>query len=194
MSSIGALSEPERVSRLAPAPSASDRVLVHDAQSGCEQSFVMLVERHQQSLSLYLHALDPDLGADAAQDALLRARHNLPQLRDGTVFRAWLFRIGARLLVDLQRQRTRRWRRYLPLAWVEPGSSRLPWHAVSTHPDLASQVADRDEITRVLHTLSDTDRTVLLLRHLGGCSAREIGELLDLSSGATQRQLNRAEH
>ncbi len=80
------------------APEAQDAYLVARAQDGYLDAFELLVERY--AAAAYRVALrlsgDHHDAQDIAQEALTAAWENLDQLRDGSVFSTWLYRIVTR--------------------------------------------------------------------------------------------------
>ena len=110
---------------------------VHDvtqAQSGDEQAFRRLVERHSRGvfqLAFRLTGSEPD-AEDIVQDAFLKAYRELRRFESRSSFRTWLHRITVNCSYDLLRQRPRHKAESLDAeeggggGRAEPGSSRRP--------------------------------------------------------------------
>jgi RNA polymerase sigma factor (sigma-70 family) len=58
--------------------------------------------------------------------------------------------------------------------------------------ELATDAANRIDLSRVLHTLSERERELIALRYGADLTARQIGELLDLRTNAVEVALHRA--
>ena len=82
---------------------------VTQAQSGDEQAFRRLVERHSRGvfqLAFRLTGSEPD-AEDVVQDAFLKAYRELRRFEARSSFRTWLHRITVNCSYDLLRQRPR---------------------------------------------------------------------------------------
>src|SRR3954452_8020108 len=79
-----------------------DELLVREAQRGERAALELLVRRHQRALfALCLRYVgSPDEAADLVQRSFMRAMAKLAELRDPSVFRGWLLRIGAHLALN----------------------------------------------------------------------------------------------
>ena len=99
---------------------------------------------------------DPDAAEDLAQEAFVRLLDR--DLPDGEI-RPWLFVVAG----NLARDRARKLKRRRRLLEEHPPSPSVP-----ELPERAAERAERIEIVRgVLATLSDRDRTILLMREEG---------------------------
>jgi RNA polymerase sigma factor (sigma-70 family) len=155
----------------------SDGELVAAAQAGSPHAFDRLLARHYATLLALLRSRDSDHADDAAQEAVILALRHLDHLVDHHAFRAWLLRIGCRCLADLQRRHARHAARCIAF-------ERLPHlHPAATETGLTDDVDERQLVRQTLAGLRADERVVLLLRHVAGYSARELGHLL----GAVRR-------
>ncbi len=92
-----------------PADETPDETLVKQAQRGDRGALDQLVRRHQRTLfALCLrYVRDGDEAADLVQRSFVRAMTSLAELRDASVFRSWLLRIGAHLALNHIRDNAR---------------------------------------------------------------------------------------
>jgi RNA polymerase sigma-70 factor (ECF subfamily) len=157
-------------------------VLVERARRGDREAFSVLaggaVDRLYAIARLILR--DAELAEDATQEALVRAWHDLPSLRDVERFDAWLYRLIVRASADVGRHR-RRWRTEVTALRSEPAE-----------PDRASELADRDQLERGLRRLNDAQRTILVLHFHLGLSPREAADALDIPVGTAKSRLHYA--
>jgi RNA polymerase sigma-70 factor, ECF subfamily len=114
---------------------------------------------------------------DAAQDALIRAWRELPNLRDTKAWPAWLRAITVRTSIDMARRR-----RPSPLGEVRPA-----WG-----PDPSVEIASRDAIDRALAELRPEDRAILALRYYVDLEVPDVAVALGLPLGTAKSRLNRA--
>jgi RNA polymerase sigma-70 factor (ECF subfamily) len=93
----------------APSNDIPDDDLVRRSQRGDRAALELLVRRHQRALfALCLRYVgSPDEAADLVQRSFLRVMAKLGELRDPSVFRGWLLRIGAHLALNHIRDHAR---------------------------------------------------------------------------------------
>jgi RNA polymerase sigma-70 factor (ECF subfamily) len=89
---------------------SADAALVAAARGGDRRAFASLVERHYPTLlaTCRRSAGDPDVAADAAQEAVVAALLGLEALRRDERFGAWLIGIGLNLCRRRLREGARR--------------------------------------------------------------------------------------
>jgi len=161
--------------------SAQDQLLVVRCQLGEPGAQRALVERWYVELRSYARALNQDEAAadDACQDAWIDALRGLPKLRDPSSFRAWLFRVARRRLVDGQRSGAREARKRSSL-----GHAALPVESAVDFEQL--------DLERGLAQLQPNEREVLLLVHARGLTYAEAAEVLGVPLGTIRSRLHRA--
>lgn len=136
-----------------------------------------LYGEHHAPLVRYLARLsgDPELAADAAQEAFVRLAERPP--RDERDLRGWLFRVGTNLVRDAWRSDRRRTR-----LLAESGDA--PAGAAFAAPDAAAERAElRRVVGRALQALSPRDRQILLMRE-EGFTHREIAAAVGTTTGS----------
>src|SRR2546429_6986616 len=85
---------------------AEEHALVASAQRGDRPAFAVLVERYWERLYRWLYHLTHNRHAaeDLSQEAFLKALAGLESFRDGSNFKAWLFRIAYNGFVNQARK------------------------------------------------------------------------------------------
>src|SRR3954447_15345304 len=120
------------------------------------EDFERLYDEHAQALYGFLAyrtgnpALAEDLLADTFEKAL-RARRRFDPRKGST--KTWLYSIALNALRDQMRRR----------AAADRASDQLAAPDAGEAPDAADAVAQRDELTRALATLTDEEREVVAL-------------------------------
>jgi RNA polymerase sigma-70 factor (ECF subfamily) len=158
------------------------RQLVEQARQGDRDAYEALASAAFHGLYALAHRIlrDADRTDEAVQECLIRAWRQLPRLRDPDRFDAWL----RRLLVNACHDESRRARRR---------SHETPVLAVDlarpSGRDASADLADRDELERGFRRLSVEQRTVLVMTHYLGMTAREVAETLDIPVGTAQSRL-----
>lgn len=153
---------------------------------GDDRAFQLLVERHQNRIYGFLVGMvrDSDVADDLFQDTFVRVIHAL-QHRRGSYenqgrFAAWVLRIARNVALDYLRRR-RKW-------WDSDNRSDndgRPWEALPDEgPNALERVETEDEsrwLDACIAELPPEQREVLLLRHDGELTFREIAQLTDCS-------------
>ncbi|MGL5859422.1 MAG: RNA polymerase sigma factor ShbA [Angustibacter sp.] len=130
-----------------------------------------------------------DAADDAAQEACIAVLTALPRYEDsGAPFEAFVYRIAARKVADVQRAAIRR-----------PQPSELVIDVLDEDADPApgpEDLAIRDvaaaQARRLLDQLPTTQREILTLRVAGGWSTEETARALGMSAGAVRVAQHRA--
>jgi RNA polymerase sigma factor (sigma-70 family) len=146
------------------------------------RAFTALYRHHQEDVLRFCQALlrDPDDAREAANStwaAMWSARHAAE--RD-IPLRPWLFRIAHNEAIDILRRR--RTHEELDLAMPAPDDTAAD---AELHERLATLRAD-------LLTLTDHQRTALVLRAMSGLGHEEIATVLDVSPGAAKQTIYEA--
>jgi RNA polymerase sigma-70 factor (ECF subfamily) len=155
-----------------------------------------LVDRYAGRVYGLLYRLTgrPDAAEELVQETFLRVVRTIEQYEHAGRFEAWLFRIAANLARDRFRKRKRRGETVSLDQTPHPGTPRVDELAGDSR-DPAQQVVAAEERARLeaaLQRLNDPEREILLLRHHGELSFREIAELLDIPLGTALARAHRA--
>lgn len=165
--------------------------LVKRAQKGDQTAFRALVERYQQYVyTLALGMLSsPQDAEDAAQEAFLSAWRGLPKFRMEAKFSTWLYRLTVNAATDLLRRRKKTQGQVsveeAPVAVTTPDPGPTPEEAAERRERQAA-------VQQALMQLSQSHRTILLLREVEGLDYQEIGAALHLPPGTVRSRLARA--
>jgi RNA polymerase sigma-70 factor (ECF subfamily) len=155
-----------------------------------------LVEEGDRLYALALRTTrDPDLAADAVQEAFASALEKAHDFRGEARPGTWLHRIVFNKSIDLLRRR----RRDQPLPEAEPDQltsedDRLA-HGSSwarAPDDVLLGVETRAALDRALEELTPLQRAVFELKEAEGRPTQEVAEILDLTPGAVRVHLHRA--
>ena len=144
-----------------------------------------LFAEHYDPLYRYLVRLtgDPELAADAAQEAFVRLVERRPE---GFQIRGWLYRVATNVVRDDARVRRRR--AELLLEAVD----RVPVGEAPPDPEKELEVKQtRHRVRGALEALSARDRTVLLMRE-EGFSHQEIAEAVGTTTKSVGTMVARA--
>ena len=177
----------------------AERQLVRLAQSGNHGAYEELVRIHQPRLLAVIGGImrrNEDV-EDVAQQALLKAYLSLPRFDLRSAFGTWLYKIAVNECWDYFRKRKVR-----PLVY-EADLSEEQIHQLEALPeekpggaprasDAAKRTEQRDMLDRLLAELDEQDRTMLVMKEVGGFTVDEIGDVLGLNVNTVKVRLFRA--
>jgi len=156
---------------------ASDEELVGRLVDGDELALRELLRRYERPLShfIYRHTGGRDV-EDLYQDTWLRVTQHAARFDRSRRFSTWLFQIAVNLCRD--------WHRRPP-----PDPARLP--DGSAHDDRPAAEARIDSV-RLLATLPELQREVVLLRYYQDLTEDEVAQILDCPKGTVKSRLHNA--
>ena len=173
--------------------------LLERIERGDHASVNSLLERHRDYLKHFLEArmevplrrrVDP---SDVIQETFLVANQRLADFieRRPTTFRLWLRRKAFERLVELRRKHFAKKRAVGRDVQLE--SALIVRSFSRERPSRRLQRRETSEqIQQVLEQLADSDREMLLLRHVEGLTNAEIANLLDIEPKTASKRYGRA--
>lgn len=175
----------------------AERQLVRRAQAGDQSAFEELVRIHQQRVLAAVGGIlrrHEDI-EDVAQQALVKAYFSLKRFDQRSAFGTWLYKIAVNECWDYFRKKKVR-----PLVY-EANLSEEQLRQMEGMPDVrdgglrggaARRTEQRDLLDRLLEELDEKDRTMLVMKEVGGFTVEEIGDVLDLNVNTVKVRLFRA--
>jgi RNA polymerase sigma factor (sigma-70 family) len=163
----------------------SDGELMQAVQGGDLSQLGLLFERYHVAVYRYCLRMTskPDLSEDMVQEAFTRVLKYARTFREGTNFRAWMFRVARNVCND----HFRKYRRETPLEEPEARASAEP---------LVAETLEREEdlgrLRVALEQLPEDRRELLILSRFERRKYDEIAQLLDCSVGAVKVRVHRA--
>lgn len=172
-----------------------DRELVRLSQAGNDFAFEQLVRRHQKHVfdlvsGMIRQKLDVE---DVAQRVFLKTYRGIQRFNQRAAFSTWLYRIAMNECLDyLRKQRT--WPLVYEANLSEEQVSRLEGIALATTKQGGpiERIEAKEALDRILGSLSEQDRQLLILREAEGFSIRELAEILGLNVNTVKIRLFRA--
>lgn len=156
--------------------------LVRAVQEGSRPAFGRLVDRYlEEAYGVALGILHRSHAAeDAVQNAFLRALRRIDDLKPGSPFGPWFFRVLRSVCYNARRREKRQ-----PDSSIPAGAS-----ARSNPEEEALRRLDRARVIDALQELPERQRTAVLLYDMQGYSHAEIGEILGISAGTSRAHLH----
>ncbi|NLC58317.1 MAG: sigma-70 family RNA polymerase sigma factor [Armatimonadetes bacterium] len=135
---------------------------------------------------------------DLVQDTLLRAYQFFHQFREGTNFRAWLFKIMTNTFINQYRRRTRE----PETVSYEEGEDFFLYNQLVENYDselgnperLVLQKLQYEDILAAIDRLPYDYRMAVTLSDVEGLSYKEIADVMGCPIGTVRSRLNRARH
>lgn len=169
-----------------------------DKERLAAERFLSLLRPIERELEVYSRRLvfNSEDAFDAIQSAVLRAYQAFDRYHEDASFHAWMFKILTNEIFALNRKRGR-------IAKFEIAVDMENWPAIverahtEEYPYTAfsreelSEVLDQDLVS-ALETLNEVEKSVLLMKSVGGLRYREIAESLEIPLGSVMGYLFRA--
>ena len=160
----------------------SDKELLVQYQTGNEAVLEILIARHKDKIftSIYLFVKDEYLAEDIFQDTFIKV---IDTLRNGKYneegkFLPWVMRIARNLCIDHFRKTKR-----TPKVTTSEGFdifTVLPFAEDNAEEKLIRDQS-HDKVRRLVESLPEEQREVVILRHYANLSFKEIAALTDVS-------------
>lgn len=163
-----------------------DITLIRQCKSGKREAFDTLVTKYYLPLIkfFYNHTKDPRLSEDLTHDVVLKFMENLHKYSPvrGIGFSSWLFRIAYNTYVDYVRKNSGCHETPLDED-VELTSS------YDVTEDVAAKIT-REELSRKLHLIPQSMRTLLILRYINDFNYDEIVKITGIAKTKLKSRLN----
>jgi RNA polymerase sigma-70 factor (TIGR02960 family) len=170
------------------------------AIAGEEPAFAELTERHRRELHVHCYRMLASFeeAEDAVQETLLRAWRSRDTF-DGSMIRAWLYRIATNVCLDMLRRTSRRLttvQNFSEVPWLQPYPDKLLDEVAPSSDEPDTLVVERETIElaflAAMQVLPPRQRAALIARDVLGWPAIETASLLETSVAAANSALQRA--
>lgn len=174
------------------ASGTSVTALIRQAKSGDRHALEQVILAHQdQVLRMALALLgDRDDAMDAAQEVLLRLCRYLNRFDDERRLLPWLYRMVVNVCHDMRRKK----RCGTTISLDADGDCEALTNLASSSDPQAEQ--EHEEARRMIHlaleTLTEKERTALVLRDIEGLPTREVARILGVTEGTVRSQISAA--
>jgi RNA polymerase sigma-70 factor (ECF subfamily) len=160
----------------------TDQKLVNLYINGKESALAELISRHKSRIytSIYLLVKDEYLAEDIFQDTFIKVIKTLKADRynEEGKFLPWVLRIGHNLVIDHFRREKRK-----PTITNSDGFDIFDVIGVYDESMEEKMVKQQthDDLKKLIHLLPSEQKEVLIMRHYGELSFKEIADLTDVS-------------
>jgi len=172
----------------------TDQELALDLKRGDEGAFEILVRRHQGRVyaAAYRVTGHREEALDVAQEALYKAFSRIGTWQPTGQFVPWLLRLTTNQAIDHVRRRNRRHFERIDDAFGPDGEKTAVGLADLGTERLVHAGEIDERIRKALVRLSESQRTVFMLRHYEGLPLAEIAVALGCTVGSVKVHLFRA--
>jgi len=162
--------------------SKSDQDLIHLYVTGNEAGLSELIRRYQGKIytSIYLLVKDEELAEDIFQDTFIKVIHTLKAGRynEEGKFLPWVIRIAHNLVIDHFRKEKR-----TPV--INNGDDFDIFEVLGNYDESTEDRLVREQtykdLKTLIHLLPSEQKEVLIMRHYGDLSFKEIADITDVS-------------
>jgi RNA polymerase sigma-70 factor (ECF subfamily) len=165
----------------------NERVWIERALAGDESAFASLVEAYSTPVYNLAYRLlgQPADAEDAAQETFLRVYTRLSTYRPDQKVSSWILSIASHHCIDRLRRRHVTWLSLDELSVEQGGEAPGPEESVLQHES-------EEQVQRLLTSLPQAYRLVIVLRYWYDLSCQEIVQVTGSSENAVKTQLHRA--
>jgi RNA polymerase sigma-70 factor (ECF subfamily) len=157
-----------------------DAALVNDCLRGDRRAMAQLVSQYQRPVfnAAYRILGSTDDAADTTQTVFLKVFEHIADYNPKHKFFSWIYRIAINESLNQAKKR----RHQEPLA----DSQASPWRGPEEELD-SKRICNR--VQGALMQLSEDYRTVVVLKHMSGCSYQQISEVLQIPEKTIKSRL-----
>ena len=167
---------------------------IRQCQQGRDAGFVWLLEEYGARLYGYFlrTTRSPADADDLLQELFVRLIEKIRHYRHQGRFDQWLFRVAANIARDHARKRHRRARVFSQMPDTDEGHETADLVSPEAPPDQKAQMHEqRTQLDKALGQLNPLDREIILLRHYGQLSFKEIAEHFEMPVGTALAKVHR---
>jgi RNA polymerase sigma-70 factor (ECF subfamily) len=170
------------------------------AIAGEEPAFAELTERHRRELHVHCYRMLASFeeAEDAVQETLLRAWRSRDSF-EGSLLRAWLYKIATNVCLDMLRRSSRRLatvHNFSEVPWLQPYPDALLDEVAPSDDQPDAVIVERETIElaflAAMQVLPPRQRAALIARDVLGWPAIDTASLLETSVAAANSALQRA--
>ena len=161
----------------------NEKDLILLAKSGDKDAFAELYGLYKDRLYRYaFYRLQNESDAeDAVQECALSAYIQIGSLKKAEAFPSWIFRIlYCTCVAQIKRQAIAR------------KNSNIDDMENLLFDNSASDAVEKTELQSALQSLKDDEREIVILSCVAGFNSKEIGKIVDMTSGAVRSKLSRS--
>lgn len=161
-------------------------------QAAFRQLYELYKDKVYNTCLFYLqHAPEAE---EAVQDVFIEVHHSAATFQSRSTVLTWIYRITVNKCLDRIRHRKRQKRFAFVTSLFNPVSGQLMHDPAGfEHPGMLAENKEKGKMLfRAIRELPENQQSAFLLKHLEGCSQKEVAEIMDISEKALESLLQRA--
>jgi RNA polymerase sigma-70 factor (ECF subfamily) len=167
-----------------------DELLVKRAQQGDGRALEELLfacEKRVYNIAYRFMGNEAD-AYDMAQESLIKIYKGIKSFKGESSISSWIYRLTVNTCMDSLRKR-----KNAPVSLEHSIEQGVPFEdSYSESPEEKAMSAEKAEnIQNAINILSDTYKSVIVMRDIDGFSYEEIAQFLDISVGTVKSRINR---
>lgn len=163
-----------------------EQLWIQQVLAGDKQAYAHIINNYKNQLyaTILRMTKNPQDAQDLVQDAFIKVYRNLEKYDASGSFSSWLYRVAINHCMDEFRKK-----RYA-MTQIEIDEERV---VEPNHPELVFLKKEKSrQLERLIGTLPEDERLIILLRYVNEISYEEIGEVMDVPLSTVRNKLHRA--
>ena len=173
----------------------NDRDLVVRLKAKDERAFEKLVKRYEKRVYMIAYGIlkNENDAYDATQNVFLKVFKYINNFRETASLYTWIYKITYHVAIDIYRKRKKGSSVEYSEFIKSDGVTANDLHHNVSSPDSVTENKELSiTIENALSKISESHRTVIILREIEGLSYTEIADILDVSKGTVMSRLHHA--
>ncbi|QED46577.1 RNA polymerase sigma factor [Cytobacillus dafuensis] len=159
---------------------------IQDVLSGNKHAYAHIINKYKNPLyaTILRMTRNPQDAQDLVQEAFIKVYHQLGKFDGNGSFSSWIYRVAINHCMDEFRKK-----RY-QMKQVEINEEKM---VNSNHPEVIFLKKEKNrQLERLIATLPEDERMIILLRYANELSYNEISEIVELPLSDVRNKLHRA--
>jgi len=163
-----------------------EQLSIQQVLAGDKQAYAHIINKYKNQLyaTILRMTKNPQDAQDLVQDAFIKVYRNLDKYDASGSFSSWLYRVAINHCMDEFRKK-----RY-SMTQIEIDEERV---VEPNHPELVFLKKEKSrQLERLIATLPEDERLIILLRYVNEISYEEISEVMGVPLATVRNKLHRA--
>ncbi|WP_252504669.1 RNA polymerase sigma factor [Sporosarcina sp. Marseille-Q4943] len=163
-----------------------EQLWIQQVLAGDKQAYAHIINNYKNQLyaTILRMTKNPQDAQDLVQDAFIKVYRNLDKYDASGSFSGWLYRVAINHCMDEFRKKRNK------TIHVEIDETKV---VNREHPEVVFLKKEKSrQLERLIATLPEDERLIILLRYVNEISYEEIGEVMDVPLSTVRNKLHRA--
>lgn len=163
-----------------------EQLWIQQVLAGDKQAYAHIINKYKNQLyaTILRMTKNPQDAQDLVQEAFIKVYRNLDKYDASGSFSGWLYRVAINHCMDEFRKKSN------TTIHVEVDETKV---VNREHPEVVFLKKEKSrQLERLISTLPEDERLIILLRYVNEISYEEIGEVMDVPLSTVRNKLHRA--